>query len=215
MGRVPALSIGASTVEPAGGSGSRRATRLARAPTAAYLALILAMAAALRVWQLNSTGFNSDEAVYAGQAAAIADHPELGELFPVFRAHPLLVQTVLSVGFQLHLAEGFERLTVAAIGVATVYLVYELGRLLYGRRGRADRRVADGADALPRRRHAPGAARRTDDVLRHAHAPPAGPLRAQRPRVVAVRAPARRWDSRSCRRRPASSCSERSTPSWR
>lgn len=132
MARVPALSIGASTV-------GRRAAQLAlaarltRAPGAAYLALILAIAAAPRLWQLNSTGFNSDEAVYAGQAAAIADDPVLGELFPVFRAHPLLVQTVLSLGFQLHLAEGFERLTIAVIGVATVYLVYELGRLLYGR----------------------------------------------------------------------------------
>ncbi|HTE62520.1 MAG TPA: glycosyltransferase family 39 protein, partial [Solirubrobacteraceae bacterium] len=135
MGRVRALSTVTSTVAPAA-ERLALATRPARAPTRAYLAylaLILALAAVLRVWQLNSTGFNSDEAVYAGQAAAIAGHPELGELFPIFRAHPLLVQTVLSVGFQLHLAEGFERLTVAAIGVATVYLVYELGRLLYGR----------------------------------------------------------------------------------
>jgi hypothetical protein len=132
MARVQALSRGASMAEPRA-ERLAPATRRAQPPTGAYLALILATAAVLRVWQLNSTGFNSDEAVYAGQAAAIADHPELGELFPIFRAHPLLVQTMLSVGFQLHLAEGFERLTVAAVGVATVYLVYELGRLLYGR----------------------------------------------------------------------------------
>jgi hypothetical protein len=131
MGQAQALSSG-STVEPRAGRPAL-ASRLTRAPTGAYLALIVAMAALVRVWQLNGTGFNSDEAVYAGQAAAIADHPELGELFPVFRAHPLLVQTLLSVGFQLHLPEGFERLTVAAIGVVTVAVVYELGRLLYGR----------------------------------------------------------------------------------
>ena len=94
----------------------------------------LAVAAALRVWRLNEVGFNSDEAVYAGQAAAIATDPELDKFFPVFRAHPLLFQTVLSLGFRLHLAEGFERFASAALGVATVYLVYELGRLLYGRR---------------------------------------------------------------------------------
>ena len=41
---------------------------------------------------------------------------------------------MLSLGFRLHLGEGFERLVAAAVGVATVYLVYELGRLLYGRR---------------------------------------------------------------------------------
>jgi hypothetical protein len=109
-------------------------TRLARAPVALYLAPILGVAAVLRVWQLDATGFNSDEAVYAGQAAAIAEHPELEEFFPIFRAHPLLLQSLLSLGFRLHLGDGFARLTVAVMGVATVYLVYELGRLLYGRR---------------------------------------------------------------------------------
>jgi MFS family permease len=105
-----------------------------RLPPAALLAVALAVAAALRVWQLNDVGFNSDEAVYAGQAGAIARDPELAEFFPVFRAHPLLFQTVLSIGFRLGLPDGFERLVAAGVGVATVYLVYELGRLLYGRR---------------------------------------------------------------------------------
>jgi Dolichyl-phosphate-mannose-protein mannosyltransferase len=103
-------------------------------PAWALLAPILALAAAVRVWQLDSLGFNSDEAVYSGQAAAIAGHSELEELFPIFRAHPLFFQTVLSIGFRLELGEGFQRLLVAAMGVATVYLVYELGRLLYGSR---------------------------------------------------------------------------------
>jgi 4-amino-4-deoxy-L-arabinose transferase-like glycosyltransferase len=103
-------------------------------PPAVVLAITLAVAAALRVWRLNEVGFNSDEAVYAGQAAAIATDPDLDEFFPVFRAHPLLFQTVLSLGFRLHLPEGFQRLAAAALGVATVYLVYELGRVLYGRR---------------------------------------------------------------------------------
>jgi 4-amino-4-deoxy-L-arabinose transferase-like glycosyltransferase len=98
------------------------------------LAVALAVAAALRVWRLNDVGFNSDEAVYSGQAAAIATDPDLEEFFPVFRAHPLLFQTLLSLGFRLHLPEGFERFAAAALGVATVYLVYQLGRLLYGRR---------------------------------------------------------------------------------
>ena len=105
-----------------------------RIPRAPPLVLILAAAALVRLWQVNELGFNSDEAVYAGQAASIADDPVLSELFPVFRAHPLLFQTILSGGFQLGLAEWFARLTAAAFGVATVYLVYELGRLLYGRK---------------------------------------------------------------------------------
>jgi hypothetical protein len=110
-----------------------RAERLARAPTWLYLAPVLVLAAGLRIWQVNDTGFNSDEAVYAGQAAAIADDPELSEFFPVFRAHPLLLQTILSLGYQFDVGDGFARLTVAGIGVATVLLVYELGRLIYGR----------------------------------------------------------------------------------
>ena len=98
------------------------------------LAAVLALATGLRVWQLNSVGFNSDEAVYSGQAAAIANEPELGELFPIFRAHPLLFQTFLSLGWRLNLDVGFARLASVAAGVVTVYLVYELGRQLYGRR---------------------------------------------------------------------------------
>jgi dolichyl-phosphate-mannose-protein mannosyltransferase len=105
-----------------------------RIPARAPIVAILALAAVLRVWQLNAVGFNSDEAVYSGQAAAIAEDTELEDLFPVFRAHPLLFQSVLSLGWRLDLGVGFERFAAAAVGVATVYLVYELGRLLYGSR---------------------------------------------------------------------------------
>jgi Dolichyl-phosphate-mannose-protein mannosyltransferase len=108
--------------------------RIDAIPVRVHLAAILALAAGLRLWQLNEVGFNSDEAVYSGQAAAIADDPELKELFPVFRAHPLLFQAFLSLGFRIDLGVGFERVASAVAGVATVYLTYELGRLLYGRR---------------------------------------------------------------------------------
>ncbi len=105
-----------------------------RAPLAMQLGLVLTLALALRLWHLNSIGFNSDEAVYSGQAGSIAHEPGIEEFFPIFRAHPLLFQTVLSLGFRAGLPEGFERVVAAGVGVATVYLVYELGRLLYGRR---------------------------------------------------------------------------------
>ena len=65
--------------------------------TWAALAAVLVVAASC-LWDLQALGFNSDEAVYAGQAAAIADDPVADELFPVFRAHPLLFQTLLSLG---------------------------------------------------------------------------------------------------------------------
>jgi hypothetical protein len=95
---------------------------------------ILLVAAALRIWQINAVGLNSDETVYAGQGAAIAGDAQLTPFFPTFRAHPLLFQSLVSIGFLLHSPELFGRLASAAIGVATVYVTYQLGRLLYGAR---------------------------------------------------------------------------------
>ena len=54
--------------------------------------LVMVLAAGIRLWGLNQIGFNTDEAVYSGQAAAIAQVPVLRDIFPVFRAHPLLFQ---------------------------------------------------------------------------------------------------------------------------
>jgi hypothetical protein len=86
----------------------------------------------LRLWQLGALGFNSDEAVYAGQAAAIAGDPALKGIFPVFRAHPLLYQFVLAVLFRGGSRDLVARLLAVAFGLATIYLVYRLGSLLYG-----------------------------------------------------------------------------------
>ena len=90
------------------------------------------VAAFLRLWQLNALGFNSDEAVYAGQAAAIAGDPALKGIFPVFRAHPLLYQFALAVLFRGGSRDLVARLLAVAFGLATIYLVYRLGSLLYG-----------------------------------------------------------------------------------
>lgn len=108
--------------------------RLSQLPTLVHLGLILALAAVVRVWHLDSIGFNSDEAVYAGQAAALADYGPLEPYFPTFRAHPLLFQTLLSFGFRLGFEGLFARVVSAAFGVATVYLVFLTGRALYDRR---------------------------------------------------------------------------------
>jgi 4-amino-4-deoxy-L-arabinose transferase-like glycosyltransferase len=95
---------------------------------------ILLIAAALRLWQINAVGLNSDETVYAGQGASIASTPELAPYFPTFRAHPLLFQAILSIGFLVDGDEVFGRVLAAVLGVATVYVTYLLGRLLYGTR---------------------------------------------------------------------------------
>src|SRR5918996_915193 len=101
--------------------------------TALALLGILLLGAFMRVWELNALGFNSDEAVYAGQAAAIAQDPTLSEIFPVFRAHPLLFQYVLAVLFKFGVSDLAARVVAVVVGLLTVLLVYRLGVTLYGR----------------------------------------------------------------------------------
>jgi 4-amino-4-deoxy-L-arabinose transferase-like glycosyltransferase len=89
----------------------------------------------LRIWELNAVGANSDEAVYAGQAASLDGQGAFLPLFPVFRAHPLLFQSVLSVlyrgtGVSILVGRGLA----VAFGMATVWLAYAIGTRLYGRR---------------------------------------------------------------------------------
>jgi len=101
---------------------------------ALLLVAIATAGIAIRVWQLDALGFNSDEAVYAGQAAAIAADPDLREIFPIFRAHPLLFQYVLAIAHSAGIEEVGARVIAAAIGMLTVGLTFLLGRLLYGTR---------------------------------------------------------------------------------
>lgn len=97
------------------------------------LATIMGLAIGTRVFQLNGVGFNSDEAVYAGQGAAIAHAPVLSDIFPVFRAHPLLFQFTLALFFSLFgTIDWLGRVVSVGVGIITVYLVYRLGRRLYG-----------------------------------------------------------------------------------
>ncbi len=94
----------------------------------------LAAGAYLRLWQINAMGYNTDEAVYSGQAAAIAGVPGLKDEFPVFRAHPLLFQFILSLIYKYYRFNDLVgRLLAVAFGLAMIFLVYQLGKLLYGR----------------------------------------------------------------------------------
>jgi hypothetical protein len=93
---------------------------------------IAAVGAFMRLWQLGALGFNSDEAVYAGQAAAIAGDPALKGIFPVFRAHPLLYQFALAVLYRWGSHDLVARLLAVVFGLGAVFLVYHLGSLLYG-----------------------------------------------------------------------------------
>jgi Dolichyl-phosphate-mannose-protein mannosyltransferase len=115
---------------------AERPRTLAGAASWVVPAAILLVGAVLRLWQLNRLGLNSDEAVYLGQAASIAGDSTLNHLFPIYRAHPLLFQTVLSIAF--HFGHGdhdlFGRVAAAVVGLASVFLTYVTGKLLYGRR---------------------------------------------------------------------------------
>ncbi len=97
------------------------------------IVLVFGLAIGIRVWGLNQIGFNTDEAVYSGQAAAIAQVPVLKDIFPIFRAHPLLFQFLLALLFNFGVSDLALRLFSVAIGVITVYIVYQLGSLLYSR----------------------------------------------------------------------------------
>lgn len=98
------------------------------------IAAVLAIAAVMRVLFLNELGYNSDEAVYAGQGAAMAQVPVLKDIFPVFRAHPLLFQFLLALSFSAGAYDWLGRLVSVIVGVATVYVVFIAGKRLYGRR---------------------------------------------------------------------------------
>ena len=96
------------------------------------LAVVLAIA--LRVINLGRYGLNSDEAVYAGQSASLANNPHFVSLFPVVRAHPLLLQVLMSPLYRNGVPDVAGRYVTAAFGVGTVVLVYVLGVVLYDRR---------------------------------------------------------------------------------
>src|SRR5919204_5591271 len=80
--RTERRRMGMAPHDNPGGSGPvRLGARPARRTLARFasgmpaLAAIVLIGASARLWALNSVGVNSDEAVYAGPASAIADEP--------------------------------------------------------------------------------------------------------------------------------------------
>jgi Dolichyl-phosphate-mannose-protein mannosyltransferase len=111
-----------------------RARRLGVLLAVLAAAGILTAALLLRVVDLGKIGFNSDEAVYTGQAAALAGDQELGRYFSPFRAHPLFVQTLLAILFRVVGVSDVAARTLVALGfgVGGVAAVILLTRRLYG-----------------------------------------------------------------------------------
>src|SRR5947209_13138496 len=101
----------------------------------ALVLLVAVPALTLRLWAIDALGLNSDEAVYAGQAASLAHDPGYLSYFPVFRAHPLLFQSLLSLEYDAYGVTGLAgRVLSVAFGMATVWVTYGIGARLYGRR---------------------------------------------------------------------------------
>src|SRR3954447_6970748 len=98
------------------------------------LTAVIAIGAAIRLVNINAVGLNSDEAVYSGQAAALSGDVGFQQFFAIFRAHPLLVQFLLSVLYQFGVNDVAGRLLAVAFGVAAIPVLYLLGTLMFSRR---------------------------------------------------------------------------------
>ncbi len=124
-------------VLPARGTVPAGAHAPTRLPVRVLVPVAVAIAIAgvfLRVWQIDALGFNSDEAVYAGQSASIVGNPAFRPIFPIFRAHPLLYQFSLALLYHFAVSDLAARLLAVAFGLAGIWFVYRAGNLLYGQR---------------------------------------------------------------------------------
>jgi hypothetical protein len=100
----------------------------------AVLGVALTLGAVLRFLNLGGVGLNSDEAVYAAQAASMAGNPNYTNLFPVVRAHPVLFQALISPFYRNGTPDVPGRYFSAAFGMGTIGLLFLLGVIMYGRR---------------------------------------------------------------------------------
>lgn len=99
---------------------------------------VMALATALRMWQLSRYGFRGDESVYAGQAAVLAGDQPLHRYFLLVsrgNSNFMVFQGFLSVVYRLFgVSDVAARLAAASFSTLTVLVTYAIGRLLYGSR---------------------------------------------------------------------------------
>lgn len=94
--------------------------------------MIIIIATFVRLWDLGDNGFNNDEAIYSGQAASLVGYKEFEKHFSIFRAHPLLLQFMISIVFGIFGPHDIlARMIPAALGILTVLVTYLLGKELY------------------------------------------------------------------------------------
>ncbi|MCS7256827.1 MAG: glycosyltransferase family 39 protein [Thermomicrobium sp.] len=110
-------------------------SRLDRFGPPLLFTVAMLVGAGLRLWSIDRYGVNSDEAVYLGQAAALAHEPTLSRFFPLFRAHPLLFPFVVALSLPVSGRDALDlagRVLAASFGLATIAATMAVGRVLFG-----------------------------------------------------------------------------------
>jgi len=99
------------------------------------LVIIVALGLFLRSWDLGWNGFNGDESIYSGQAASLLGEQDFLKDFAVFRAHPLLLQSLLSVAFALFgIHDTVARMVPVIFGTLSIFVTYLLAKELFDRK---------------------------------------------------------------------------------
>lgn len=99
------------------------------------LVLIISLAFSLRIWDLGWNGFNGDESIYSGQAASLLGDEDYTKNFAVFRAHPLLLQSLVSISFTLFgIQDMTARIIPVLFGSLTVFVTYLAGKELFNKK---------------------------------------------------------------------------------
>jgi 4-amino-4-deoxy-L-arabinose transferase-like glycosyltransferase len=95
----------------------------------------MALAFFLRVWDIGGIGFNGDESIYSGQAASLLGNEEFVKNFAIFRAHPLLLQSLVSIFFTMFgIHDTTARIVPVIFGTLTVFLTYLISKELFNKK---------------------------------------------------------------------------------
>ena len=79
-------------------------------------------------------GFNGDESIYSGQAASLLGRTDFLKDFSIFRAHPLLLQSMVSIAFAIFgIYDTVARIIPIIFGTLTVFMTYLVGKNFFDR----------------------------------------------------------------------------------
>ena len=95
---------------------------------------IFVIALIIRSYDLDGLALNNDEAIYAGQAASLANYSEYQDQFSIFRAHPLLLQFMISISFYFFgINEFTARIIPVFLSCGIVIISYFIAKFLYNK----------------------------------------------------------------------------------